>query len=226
VVELAYDQDVISFDDNRTDGDMCPVYDPTDHGNVENYPAEMMPSELVSEGVKFKLGSTADLQKNAVTCKGQTIKLPAGNFNKVYILASATDETSGTFTVNGKPVNLTIPKWFGFFGQHYDRQFDLDGHTVLGVKEPFLKHDNIAWFASHYHFGYPSQNIPYSYSYIFKYEINLPQNIGEITLPDNDKIKIFAITAAKNTADDIQILQPLTDDFKENQPFVLRQASK
>jgi hypothetical protein len=45
-------------------------------------------------------------------------------------------------------------------------------------------------------------------------------------LPDNDKIKIFAITAAKNTADDIQILQPLTDDFKENQPFVLRQTGK
>jgi alpha-mannosidase len=97
---------------------------------------------------------------------------------------------------------------------------------VLGIKGPFLKHDNIAWFASHYHFGYPSQNIPYTYSYIFKYEINLPQNTGEITLPDNDKIKIFAITAAKNTADDIQILQPLTDEFEENQPFVLREASK
>ncbi len=225
-VDLAYDQDVISFDDNRTDGDMCPKYDPTDHGHVENYPGEMMPSELVSEGVKFKMGSTVDLQKNAVTCKGQTIKIPSGNFNKVYILASATDETSGTFTLNGKPVSLTIPKWFGFYGQHYDRQFDLDGHTVLGVKEPFLKHDNIAWFASHYHFGYPSQNIPYTYSYIFKYEINLAQNTGEITLPDNDKIKIFAITAAKNTADDIQILQPLTDNFKENQPFVLRQTGK
>ncbi len=224
VVELDYDQDVMSFDDNRTDGDMCPVYDPTDHGHVENYPAEMMPSELVSEGVKFKIGSTADLQKNVLTCKGQTIKLPVGNFNKVYILASATDETLGTFSVNGNPVKLKIPKWFGFIGQHYDRQFDLDGHTVLGVKEPFLKHDNIAWFASHHHFGYPSQNIPYSYSYIFKYEINLPEHTGEITLPDNDKIKIFAITAAKNTADDIQILQSLTDDFKENQPFVLRKT--
>jgi len=225
VVELAYDQDVMSFDDNRTDGDMTPKYDPTDHGHVENYPAEMMPSELVSEGVKFKMGSTADLQKNAITCKGQTIKLPVGNYNKVYILASATDETSGTFAVNSNPVNLTIPKWFGFMGQHYDRQFDLDGHTVLGVKAPFLKHDNIAWFASHYHFGYPSQNIPYTYSYIFKYEINLPQNTGEITLPNNDKIKIFAITAAMNKADVVQVLQSLSDDFKENEPFVLRISS-
>ena len=225
IVDLAYDQDVMSFDDNRTDGNMVPVYDPTDHGNVRNYPAEMTPAELFSEGIKFKMGSTADLQKNAITCMGQTIKLPAGNFNKLYILASATDETSGTFMVNGKPVNLTVAKWFGFIGQHYDRQFDLDGHTVLGVKEPFLKYDDIAWFASHYHFGYPSQNVAYTYSYIFKYEIILPQNTSEITLPDNDKIKIFAITAAKNNADDIQLLQSLSDDFKENEPFVLRKTS-
>jgi len=226
VIDLKYDQDVMSFDDNRTDGDMCPVYDPTDHGHVENYPAEMIPAEVVSEGVKFKMGITNDLQKNVVTCKGQTIKLPAGDFNRIYILAAATEETSGTFAVNGKPVNLAVAKWFGFTGQHYDRQFDLDGHTVLSVKEPFLKHDNIAWFASHYHFGYPSQNVPYTYSYIFKYEINVAKNTGEITLPDNDKIKIFAITAANHNADDIQVLQPLSDDFKENEPFVLRKTSK
>ncbi|MDP2336998.1 MAG: glycoside hydrolase family 38 C-terminal domain-containing protein [Bacteroidota bacterium] len=225
-VDLGYDQDVMSFDDNRTDGNMTRNYDPTDHGNVRNYPAEMIPSELVSEGVKFKMGSTADLQKNVVTCQGQTIKLPAGDYNKLYILAAATDETSGTFTVNGKPVNLAVAKWTGFIGQHYDRQFDLDGHTVLSVKEPFIKHGNIAWFASHYHFGYPTQNVPYTYSYIFKYEINLPQNAGEITLPDNFKIKIFAITVAKKDADDVQILQPLSDDFKENGPFVLKNVSK
>jgi alpha-mannosidase len=223
-VTLEYDQDVMSFDDNRTDGDMVQVYDPTDHGNVKNYPAEMIPSELVSEGIKFKMGSTADLQKNVVTCKGQTIKLPAGAFNKIYILAAATDETSGTFQVNGKPVSLNVGKWYGFVGQHYARQFDLDGYTVIGVKEPFIKHDNIAWFASHYHFGYPSHNVPYSYSYIFKYEINLPQNTEEITLPDNDRIKIFAITIARTGADDIHILQSFSDDFMENEPFVLRKT--
>jgi alpha-mannosidase len=225
-VSLAYDQDVMSFDDNRTDGDMVRVYDPTDHGNVKNYPAEMIPAELVSEGVKFKMGNTADLQKNVVTCKGQTIRLPEGSFNKVYILAAATEETSGIFSVNGKKVTLPVAKWIGFIGQHYARQFDLDGHTVLSVKEPFLKHDNIAWFASHYHFGYPSRNVPYSYAYLFKYELDISNKSTEITLPDNDKIKIFAMTVAKNEADHIQSLQPLTDDFSENKTFTLRNESK
>lgn len=226
VVALDYDQDVMSFDDNRTDGDMTRKYDPTSHGDVKNYPAEMIPSELVSEGIQFKLGSPADLQKNAVTCKGQTLKLPSGNYNKLYFLASATEETTGTFQVSGKPVNINIGKWIGFIGQHYDRQFDLDGHTVLDVKAPFLKNDNIAWFASHYHFGYPTQNVPYSYSYIYKYEIGLPSGATEITLPDNDRIKIFAVTVAKQKADDIHLLQPLSDDFQEDGPFVLRKTNK
>jgi alpha-mannosidase len=226
VVTLDFDQDVMSFDDNRTDGDMVKKYDPARHGEVQNYPAEMIPEELISEGVKFKPGSTADLQKNVVTCSGQTIKLPAGNFNKIYILASAVDESTGTFMVNGNPVDIHVAKWYGFTGQHYDRKFDLDGHTVLDVKEPFLKHDNIAWFASHYHFGYPTHNVPYTYCYIFRYEINLPAGCSEITLPDNNAIKIFALTAARKNSGDILLLQPLTDDFSKNGPFVLRKPAK
>jgi alpha-mannosidase len=141
------------------------------------------------------------------------------------MLASATDATSGTFTVNGKPVNLNVAKWYGFTGQYYDRQFDLDGHTVLDVKPPFLHQDDIAWFASHYHFGYPSANVPYTYCYLFKYEIDLPKNTTEVTLPDNDRIKIFALTVAKKDADDIRLLQPLSDDFSKDEPFVLRKTA-
>jgi len=186
----------------------------------------MVPSQLTSEGILFSLGSTADLQKNAVTCKGQTIKIPSENFNKLCFLAAATDETNGTFMVNGKPIDISIGKWIGFIGQHYDRRFDLDGHTVLDVKAPFLKHDNIAWFASHYHFGYPTQNVAYSYAYMYKYEIGLPAGTTEITLPDNDRIKIFAATVASQNGDDIHLLQPLSDDFLEDGPFVLRKLNK
>jgi len=182
----------------------------------------MIPATLVSEGVLFQLGSTADLQKNAVTCKGQTIQLASGDYNKIYLLASATEDASGQFTLDGAAQTLHVAAWAGFIGQHYDRQFDLDGYTVLGVKEPFLKKDNIAWFASHTHFGYPTRNDPYHYSYLFKYEITLNGPSKTITLPDNDKIKIFAITLAKKNTDDIRFLQPISDDFSGNCPFLLR----
>jgi alpha-mannosidase len=225
-VDLNYDQDVISFDNNRTDGNMTGKYDPASHGNVCNYPGEQIPGEIVGEGVKFQMGSTADLQKNVVTCKGQTVTLPDGDFNKIYILAAATAESTGIFTVNGVPVNLSVGNWKGFIGQHYDRQFDLDGFSVLSVKAPYLKQDNIAWFTSHWHFGYPTRNEPYEYCYIFKYEINLPPNTTAITLPDNERIKIFAITTARNNADDAKLLQSLTDDFNTTSPFLLRNTTK
>ena len=225
-VDLAYDQDVMSFDNNRTDGDMTKIYDPTEHGNVNNYPAEMIPDTIVSEGVLFKMGSRADLQKNAVTCKGQVVQLPAGNFNKIYLLAAATEDATGTFITSDQRQNLNIAGWCGFIGQHYDRQFDLDGYTVVGMNEPFLKHDNIAWFASHTHFGYPTRNEPYHYSYIFKYEIDAPSGTTSITLPENNKIKIFAISVAKKNSDNIRMLQSVSDDFNENEPFQLRKVSK
>jgi len=222
-VVLPYDEDVMSFDTYRMDGNFTSRrVDPIYHWNVETYPAEMIPKELISEGVKFKLGATEDLKNNVVNCKGQDLKLPSGDYNKVYILAAATEDTSGDFLIHGKANNIKIAKWHGFIGQHYDRQFLLDGSTVYDVKAPFLKYDNIAWFASHYHFGYPTANVPYAYSYIFKYEIDLENKADKITLPDNSKIKIFAITVAKNMGDKIQLLQPLSDDFSENKPFQLR----
>lgn len=221
-LQLPFDQDVMSFDINRTDGDMTRKYDPTAHGNVNNYPAELIPDSIVSEGILFRMGSRADLKLNALTCKGETLQLPAGNFNKVYLLAAATEDAAALFKAGNLTLELNISKWCGFIGQHYDRQFDLDGHTVLGVKAPFLKHDNIAWFASHTHFGYPTANVPYHYAYLFKYELDIDESTRQITLPQNDKIKIFAITCAKNLEDKVVVLQPLTDDFDENIPFILR----
>lgn len=225
-VSLSFDQDVMSFDDNRTDGDMTRKYDPTAHGNVNNYPAEMIPDEIISEGVQFNIGSRADLQKNIVTCRGQNIQLPAGEYNKLYILAAATEDAAGLFKINDMAFNLNVSGWSGFIGQHYLRQFDLDGSTVIGIKEPFLKKDNIAWFASHTHFGYPTRNEPYHYCYIFKYEFNLPPNSSNLNLPDNDRIKIFAITIANKRTDDISLLQPLCDDFLENGHFKLRNSGQ
>ncbi|MCE1199775.1 MAG: hypothetical protein LWW85_12460, partial [Marinilabiliales bacterium] len=43
-----------------------------------------------------------------------------------------------------------------------------------------------------------------------------------ITLPNNDKIKIFAVTVANNHNAEVTPLQPLYDDFKEAKPAILR----
>ena len=41
-------------------------------------------------------------------------------------------------------------------------------------------------------------------------------------LPNNNMIKIFAMTVAKSKNKDAEALQPLYDNFSDNQPFNLR----
>jgi hypothetical protein len=53
----------------------------------------------------------------------------------------------------------------------------------------------------------------------------LPARATEITLPDNDRIKIFAVSVVDQKGDDIHLLQPLSDDFQEDGPFVLRKMN-
>lgn len=211
-LDLPYNHDVVSFDRNRADGDF---------ENRESYPAELFPRQIVSEGIHFNMGGTQDEENNVVECKGQTIAIPSGN-NKAYILAAATGDIPGEFLAGDQSVSLSVQKWTDFVGQFYNRILTPNGKDVLKVKDAFVKNSNIAWYASHLHKRYPTENKAYKYSYIYKYAIDLPKNATVITLPKNDKIKIFAITVTNSENNDIHLLQPLSDDFKDNKSYKLR----
>ena len=212
-VELPYDIDAFSYDANRDDGNM--------DGRL-SIPAELISDTLFNNDIAFKIGSKVDEEKNALTCKGQEIQLPEGRYNSIYILAAATKETVGNFVVGGKEVALPVQYWSGYIGQHYNREFEQDDVTVKSIKSPYVKKDNIAWFSSHRHYAYPSKNKTYEYSYIFKYRIDLPENVNSIKLPENKFIRIFAITAVKEDFSQTKSLQPLYDDFSDAKKVELR----
>ena len=139
----------------------------------------MLPRALTSEGVTFQLGSTDAGQKNAIACAGQTIKLSnyvanGGEYNRVYLLAAATEDTDGVFLVDDKPHKLSIQEWTGFVGQWDDRVWDREfaevDHQCEGqveaIKTGFIKRDTIAWFCTHRH--HPKRgNEAYRFSYLF-----------------------------------------------------------
>lgn len=210
-VTLPFNQDAISSDNNRADGNMA---------NGLTLPAELVPAEITSEDINFKMGSTTDGAKNVVAAKGQTIALPAGDYNKLYILAAATKDTQGELKVGKQIVQFGVQDWTGFVGQHYGRKLTENNQKVTEITNAFSKRDNIAWYASHCHSA--KANEAYQYSYLYKYEINLPKGAKSVTLPKNENIKIFAITVANNTNEDVTPLQPLYDDFKDNKPVALR----
>ena len=77
---------------------------------VRSYPAEQFPVTLVSDGIPFKLGPTADGQENALACHGQTLPIPAGA-KRVSLLAASTGDAKVTFTVGNRPVDVTVQDW-------------------------------------------------------------------------------------------------------------------
>jgi len=183
-------------------------------GKGRSYPAEMIPAEINADGIRFTLAAGGDGKKNALACNGSQINIPAGKFNRLYILAAASGgDATAPFKVHGKQVQLKVQEWTGYVGQWDNRIWKTD-RDIHGLKPAFTKRDRIAWYVSHRH-NASGENESYNYTYIFKYAIDLPAGAKSVTLPNEPRIRIFAATAAYNENDDATPAQLLYDDFEK-----------
>lgn len=64
-----------------------------------------------------------------------------------------------------------------------------------GLTPGFIKTAQVAWYASHHHTA-EGANKPYEYSYLYAYPIALPAGATTLTLPDNDKVRVLAVTVS------------------------------
>ncbi|WP_419806926.1 glycoside hydrolase family 38 C-terminal domain-containing protein [Terriglobus sp.] len=108
---LTYDTAVATNDDTATPAG---GFD----GKGDAYPAEMLPDQLRYHGVNFTLAKAATGTPDAISAKGQTIALPAGSYDRVYVLAaSSNDDQAASFKVGNQATNLTVEDWGGYLGQ-------------------------------------------------------------------------------------------------------------
>jgi len=239
-VPLQYDLAVASNDDTQTTGG---GFD----GKGDAIPAELLPTQIPYHGVQFDLAAAKTGAPNAVTAHGQTISLPSGDFNRVYILAaSAAGDQTAAFRIGTTPVNLNIQDWGGFIGQWDTRiwkpQEERDwafsaNHAVWPATDEqkreqytaprypedyvrldpgYVKPASLAWYASHHHTS-AGLNQPYAYSYLFAYPIELSGPSQSLTLPNNDKIRILAISVARENPELVPA-QPLYDTLNDTEP--------
>jgi alpha-mannosidase len=172
-VALQYELAVASNDDTRVKGG---GFD----GKGNAMPAEMLPASLTFNGVMFQLGPAKTDVPNAIVARGQEIHLPAGNYNRVYLLAaSAQGDQKARFRVGSEATQLTIQSWNGFVGQWDTRVWKGESpgdwafsanHTdapntarekqsgqpnypddYIGLVPGYIKPATLAWYASHHH---------------------------------------------------------------------------
>jgi alpha-mannosidase len=185
-------------------------------GKGNALPAEMLPAQIMFNDVQFQLAPAATGSLNAVVARGQTIDLPAGRYNRVYVLAASADgDQKAIFKAGNTGIDLNIEDWGGFIGQWDDRQWSSkdtshdDYGEMTGIKPGFIKRADLAWYCSHHH-NAAGENVPYRYSYLFAYPIDLPAGARSITLPENDMIRVLAISVADENAA-VTPVQPLYD---------------
>lgn len=215
-VPLEYEMSVATRMGRPADGafDWAPNSQGASQGRA--LPAELLPRQISFGGIRFDLGPAAI--PNAVLAHGQTIKLPGGKFNRVYLLAAAANaDQRATFTAGAKPISLTVQEWTGFIGQWDDRIWKTTEDVItprpgsppgtpvrtrtniygemLGLRPGFIKRADVAWFSSQRR-GVDGSAEPYAYSYLFAYALDLPPGATTLTLPDNERIRILALTVA------------------------------
>ncbi len=207
-VTLRYDLATASNDGTRSEGGF--------DGRGNALPAEMLPPQIAFDDVLFQLAPAKTDTPNALVAKGQTIDLPSGRFNRVYVLAASADgDQKASFEVDDKKVELDIQDWGGFIGQWDDRQWSSkdtshdDYGDMTGLKPGYIKRADLAWYCSHHH-NAAGENVAYRYAYLFGYAMDLPPGAKTIRLPDNDKIRILAISVAEENPEALPV-QPLYD---------------
>jgi alpha-mannosidase len=207
-VPLKYDLAAASNDGTKSVGGF--------DGKGDALPAEMLPAQITFNDVQFQLAPAKTGTLNAVVTKGQTVDLPTGDYNRVYVLAaSAEGDQKATFDVGGKKIELIIQDWGGFIGQWDDRQWSSkdtshdDYGEMIGIKPGYIKRADVAWYCSHHH-NAAGANVAYRYSYLFANPINLPAGTKSIKLPNNDKIRILAMSVAEENPE-VKPAQPLYD---------------
>ena len=80
---------------------------------------------------------------------------------------------------------------------------------MTGLKQGYIKRADLTWYCDHHHDA-EGRNATYAYAYLFGYAVDLPPGAKSIKLPQNEKIRILAISVADENPQ-LRPAQPLYD---------------
>ena len=153
-------------------------------GSGCSLPNELIPKILTVHGITFNLPNS-DMDKNLLVMRGQQIELPKG-MTKLYFLAASTlEDREISVMTDNKERHLTI---------HAMREpYALWDMAGLGQTAK-IKDADIGFEFTHTH--HPEGNLANQKAYFFLYELDI-RNCKTITLPEESRVVVFAMTAVK-----------------------------
>ena len=199
---LPYNIDLMSYDSAR--GDAINTY-------TYAYPAELVPDTLFADGLDFVMGPRTNSENNVLRLStAQTISLPSwvsGSKYKLYLLLASPTEAGSkvTVTAGDEEFVLNVPYFSG-------RAAEPPSCTTL--TENYRK-ENIVFASSHAHNVSDKTNQVMQMLYIYKYGVELPEGVSEVTINSSDrKTFLFAATVSASQTDDIVPFTPLTTEIE------------
>jgi alpha-mannosidase len=155
-------------------------------GAGHSFPAELMPRAVACGGIELELTAGA----GACRCAGQTVSLPEGDWQQLWLLAcSVGGDRPARFRIDGRPAELTVGDWSEPLGCWRRKRW---GRILPGT----LKRHPVAFYATHRH-NRQGADEPYRFCYLFRYALELSPGARELTLPDEPRVRLFALTLAR-----------------------------
>lgn len=170
-----------------------------------------LPAELCSQGftagsVSFKMPDT-QASSDVMVARGQTIDLPK-SMTKLYIAAASTlGDRDATFYLDGREKQIKIAA----MTEHYGN-WDMAGLNIKAAH----KNAPIAFEFTHTH--HPEGDIPNGKAYFYLYELDI-RNAKTLTLPEDNRIIILAMTAVKKFSNTKRATRLIDEIPTENYSF-------
>ena len=173
-------------------------------GSGCSLPDELLGESRTTQGITFRMPSVEN-NKNVMIMREQEIEIPKGT-TKLYMLAASTlGDRDITLFADNKEKHLTI---------HSMRE-DVLRWDMAGLEQSAnVKDAKIGIVLSHTH--HPEGNLANQKAYFFLYEIDV-RNCKTLTLPEENKVVVLAMTAVKrfsNTYLATELLDRVEGEYK------------
>lgn len=172
-------------------------------GSGISVPEEIYERNINAGGVGFTLGRPGE--NNAVICRGQKIRLPAGAAKAVILAASAAGDKKAEFRAGKRKVVFTVPDFSANVGC-WD-QIGAGDHA-------YIKRAPVAVSYSHSHDE--NGDRLYKFVNIFKFEADT-LGARTLTLPSDPDIIVTAVSVVGRGALEAKPVLPLYDTVKEDE---------